>query len=384
MPPNTAKDYYSVLGVPEGAAQDDIKKAYRKLAKKYHPDANAGDPAAADRFKEVGEAYSVLSDDAKRKQYDTMRRNPFGNFGFGGPGGARPGGQRTGTHTTTGGDAGFSFEDLGDLGGLGDIFSSIFDRGGKRRQQRSGGPGARSVRGRDVEYLVEISFSVAARGGKVQLTVPMTDDCSVCNGTGAAPGARLQTCGECSGSGNVTFGQGGFAVSRPCPACLGRGQVPSERCSACNGSGQVSADRQILLTVPAGVDNGSRLRLSGQGEKGGAGAPPGDLLITFKVKPHHFFRRDALDIHCSVPINVAQATLGSRIRVRTIDDKKVALRIPPGTQSGTRFRIAGQGIEKSGRRGDQYVQVKVELPAALSEEQERLMKEFANAAELRY
>ena len=384
MPPSTAKDYYNILGVPEGAAADDIKKAYRKLAKKYHPDANSGDPTAADRFKEVGEAYSVLSDEAKRKQYDTMRKNPFGNFGFGGgaqrPGGARPGG---GTYTTTG-DTGFSFEDLGDLGGLGDIFSSIFDRGGKRKQQRAGPQGARTVRGRDVEYLVEISFNVAVRGGKVQLTVPMTDDCTVCNGTGAAPGARLQTCSECGGSGNVTFGQGGFAVSRPCPACLGRGQVPSERCSACGGSGQVSENRQIVLTVPAGVDNGSKLRLSGQGEKGGAGAPPGDLVITFKVKPHHFFRRDGLDIHCTVPINLAQATLGSKIRVRTVDDKKVALRIPQGTQSGTRFRIPGQGVEKSGRRGDQYVQVKVEMPASLSEEQERLMKEFADAAELRY
>jgi molecular chaperone DnaJ len=382
MPPTTAKDYYNVLGVPEGAAADDIKKAYRKLAKKYHPDANPNDPQASERFKEVGEAYSVLSDDAKRKQYDAMRKNPFGNFGFGG--GGRPGGARpAGTYSTTG-DTSFSFEDLGDLGGLGDIFSSIFDRGGRRKQQRAGAPGARSTRGRDVEYLVEISFNVAVRGGKVQLTVPMTDDCAVCNATGAAPGARLQTCKECGGSGNITFGQGGFAVSRPCPVCLGRGQVPSERCSACNGSGQVSENRQIVLTVPAGVDNGSKLRLSGQGEKGGAGAPPGDLIITFKVQPHHFFRRDGLDVHCTVPINMAQATLGSKIRVRTVDDRKVALRIPAGTQSNTRFRIPGQGVEKSGRRGDQYVQVKIDVPASLTPEQERLMKEFAEATELRY
>jgi molecular chaperone DnaJ len=386
MPPTTAKDYYNVLGVPEGAAAEDIKKAYRKLAKKYHPDANPNDPQAADRFKEVGEAYSVLSDDGKRKQYDAMRRNPFGNFGFGTggarPGSARPGGATTqGTYTT---GEGFSFEDLGDLGGLGDIFSSIFDRGGKRKQQRAGAPGARSARGRDVEYLVEISFDVAVRGGKVQLTVPMTDDCTVCNATGAAPGARLQTCTECGGSGNITFGQGGFAVSRPCPACLGRGQIPSERCSACNGTGQVSENRQIVLTVPAGVDTGSKLRLSGQGEKGSAGAPPGDLIITFKVRPDRFFRRDGLDIHCTVPLNVAQASLGSKIRVRTVDDRKVALRIPPGTQSGTRFRITGQGVEKSGRRGDQYVQVKVEVPGALTPDQERLMKEFADAAELKY
>jgi molecular chaperone DnaJ len=384
MPPATAKDYYQVLGVPEGAGADDIKKAYRKLAKKYHPDANPNDPQAAERFKDVGEAYSVLSDDAKRKQYDAMRKNPFASFGFG-QGGARAGTARPGGPGPTGGvggEEGFTFQDLGDLGGLGDIFSSIFDRGGKRRQR--GPAGARTARGRDVEYLVEISFTVAARGGKVQLSIPMADDCAVCNATGAAPGSKLQTCAECGGSGNVTFGQGGFAVSRPCPACLGRGQIPSAPCSACNGTGQVREQRQIVLTVPAGVDTGSKLRLSGQGEKGTAGAPPGDLLITFKVQPHHFFRRDALDIHCTVPINLAQATLGSKIRVKTVDDRKVALRVPAGTQSGTRFRIAGQGIEKSGRRGDQYVQVKIEVPGELSPEQERLMKEFAESTGLRY
>lgn len=374
MPTQTAKDYYRILGVAEGASAEEIKKAYRKLAKKYHPDANPNDPQAAERFKEVGEAYSVLSDEQRRKQYDAMRKNPFANFGFGG---TRPSGARPGTTTETS----FSFEDLGDLGGLGDIFSSIFDRGGRRRQR---GPSARSARGRDVEYVVEISFDVAVRGGKVQLSVPMADDCTVCNGTGAAPGAKLQTCPECGGSGTVTFGQGGFAVSRPCPACLGRGQVPSERCSACSGTGQIREQRQIVLTVPAGVDTGSKLRLSGQGEKGTAGAPPGDLIVTFRVQPDRFFRRDGLDIHCTVPINVVQAMLGSKIRVRTVDNKKVALRIPPGTQSGTRFRIPGQGVEKAGRRGDQYVQVKVEVPEKLTPEQQELLKQFAAAGSIPY
>jgi molecular chaperone DnaJ len=367
-------DFYQKLGVPETASGDDIKKAYRKLAKKYHPDANPNDPQAAERFKEIGEAYTVLSDETKRKQYDAMRKNPFGNFGFGG---ARPGAPSAGgTHDTR-----FSFEDLGDLGGFGDIFSSIFDRGGKRKQQRAT---TQTARGRDVEYVVEIPFSTAARGGRVQLSVPMTDDCAVCNATGAAPGSKLQPCTECGGTGTVTFGQGGFAVSRPCPACLGRGQIPSARCSACGGTGQVREQRQILLQVPAGVDTGSKLRLSGQGEKATAGSPPGDLIVTFKVQPHHFFRRDGLDVHCTVPINLAQATLGSRIRVRTVDEKKVALRIPPGTQSGTRFRIPGHGIEKAGRRGDQYVQVKVEVPEQLDEEQEKLMRAFAEAAQLRF
>jgi molecular chaperone DnaJ len=392
--PATTKDYYQLLGVADSASADEIKKAYRKLAKQYHPDANPNDPSAADRFKEVGEAYAVLSDADRRKQYDAMRRSPFGGLGgfggFGGrPGAGRPGGGPGGPGGpggtgATGGFSteGFSFEDLGDVGGLGDIFSSIFDRG-KRRQSRPGGA-SRTARGRDVEYVVEIGFTVAARGGKVQISVPMTDDCAVCNATGAAPGAKLQTCAECGGSGTVTFGQGGFAVSRPCPACLGRGQVPSARCSACGGVGQVRVERQIVLTVPAGVDTGSKLRLSGQGEKGSGGAAPGDLLITFKVQPHSFFRRDGLDIHCTVPINVAQALLGSKIRVRTVDGRKVALRVPPGTQAGTRFRIAGQGIEKAGRRGDQYVQVRLEVPESLTEDQERLAREFAEASGLRY
>src|SRR5688572_7344936 len=372
MASSTTRDYYQLLGVSESASADDIKKSYRKLAKKYHPDANPNDPQAAERFKEIGEAYSVLSDDAKRKQYDAMRKNPFAGFGgMGGPGGPRPG------H----GGTTINMEDLGDLGGLGDIFSSIFDRG--RKRQKPGG-NARATRGRDVEYVVEIKFETAARGGRITITVPMTDDCSICNGTGAAPGARMQTCSECGGTGTVTFGQGGFAVSRPCPACLGRGQIPSQRCSACGGTGQVREDRQILLSVPAGVDTGSKLRLSGQGEKGSGGTPPGDLLITFKVLPHHFFRRDGLDIHCTVPLNVAQAMLGSKIRVRTVDDKKVALKIPAGTQSGTRFRIPGQGIEKAGRHGDQYVQVKVEVPEHLTPEQEQLAREFAAATGLKH
>lgn len=380
MPATASKDYYQLLGVTETASADDIKKAYRKLAKKYHPDANPNDPQAAERFKEVGEAYAVLSDDQKRKQYDTVRKNPFASYGFNrGAGGAAGGaGSAAGAYGGSGGTQGFHFEDLGDLGGLGDIFSSIFDRSGKRKK------GGRAQRGRDVEYLVEIPFETAARGGKVGIAVAMTDDCAICGGTGAAPGSRLQPCGECKGAGTVTFGQGGFAVSRPCPACLGRGQIPSQVCSNCGGTGQTREQRQIVLTVPAGVDSGSKLRLTGQGERAAAGAPAGDLLVTFKVQPHHFFRREGLDVHCTVPINLAQATLGSRIRVRTIDDRKVALRIPPGTQAGTKFRIAGQGVEKGGRRGDQYVQVRVEVPETLSEEQQRLMREFATAGNLKY
>ncbi len=372
MPATTTKDYYQILGVPETAPQEDIKKAYRRLAKQYHPDANRNDPQAAERFKEVGEAYAVLSDEQKRKQYDQMRKlGPFATFGFGG---ARPSGGAGAEPGTR-----FTFDDLGDLGGLGDIFSSIFDRG-RRRPRRE----ADSARGRDVEYMVEIPFLTAARGGKVTITVPVTEDCATCSGSGNAPGTKPKLCPECNGKGTISFGQGGFAVSRPCPVCLGRGQVPTQPCAVCSGSGQVTEQRQIAVTVPAGVDTGSKLRLSGQGERSPGATPAGDLLVTFKVAPHHFFRRDGLDIHCTVPINVAQAALGSRIRVKTIDDKKVTLKIPPGTQSGTRFRIPGQGIEKAGRSGDQYVQVKVQVPEQLSHEQEQLMRDFARAGNLKY
>jgi len=366
------KDYYQTLGVPEKASADEIKKAYRRLAKQHHPDANPNNPKAADRFKEIGEAYSVLSDADKRKKYDQMRKmGPFTGFGLG----DRPPGPSAGSQRP--GETRFSFDDIGDIGGLGDIFGSFFDRGKRGRKKTT-------ARGRDVEYVVEIPFPVAARGGKVSISVPMTDDCPVCNGSGSAPGSRPKSCSECNGKGTISFGQGGFAVSRPCPNCLGRGQIPTKPCSRCGGSGQNTEERQILLTVPTGVDTGSKLRLSGQGEKGTAGAPAGDLIITFKVKSHPFFRRDGLDVHCTIPINVAQAMLGSKVRVKTVDGKKVTLKIPPGTQSGTRFRISGQGIEKSDRRGDQYVQVKISVPEKLSPEQEEMLREFAKTADLRY
>ncbi len=367
MAATQAKDYYRVLGVSETASADDIKKAYRRLAKQYHPDANPNNQEAAERFKEIGEAYAVLSDADKRKQYDAMRKNPFAGF-------ARPG-----TSGGTGaGPGGISFEDIGDLGGLSDIFESIFSRGRKR-----GGARTRE-RGADVEYLVEIPFKTAARGGKITITVPVTDECATCNGTGNAPGTKPQMCSECKGAGVISFGQGGFAVQRPCPACFGRGTVPTVPCAVCQGSGQVRENRQIMLTVPAGVDTGSKLRVAGQGQKGVGGAAPGDLIVNFRVTPDHFFRRDGLDVICTIPINLAQAVLGSKVRVRTIDDKKVALKIPPGTQSGTRFRIPGQGIEKAGQRGDQYVQVKIEVPEKLEGEAAELFQQFAEKAGLKY
>jgi molecular chaperone DnaJ len=362
-----AKDFYQVLGVPDTASQDDIKKAYRRLAKQYHPDANPNNTQAAERFKEISEAHSVLSDADKRKQYDAMRK--YGAFA--GAGGRRAGGAAGGGFS--GGGGGFSTDtiDFGDLGGLGDIFSSIFGRG--RREERGGDT---------LETVVEVPFRVATLGGKISITLPVTEPCPTCHGAGGAPGATFSTCPECNGRGTISFGQGGFAVQRPCPQCRGRGKIPSQPCPTCRGTGEVRTERRIQLTVPPGTEDGTRIRLRGQGGAGGPGEPAGDLLVTFQVQPDRFFKRDGLDLISEVPLNVAQAVLGTRIRVRTIDGKKVVLRIPPGTQPGRRFRIKGQGVERNGRRGDQLVSVNVTVPENLSPEQQEMMKKFAEAAKL--
>jgi molecular chaperone DnaJ len=362
-----AKDFYQVLGVPDSASQDEIKKSYRRLAKQYHPDANPSNTAAPERFKEISEAHSVLSDPEKRKQYDQMRR--LGAFD--GMARQRAGAARPGAGPGAAGPEGFEFSDFG---GLGDIFSSIFGRG--RREE--------PVRAESFEAVVEVPFRVAMLGGKVPVTLPMTEPCPTCTGSGGAPGATWSTCPECEGRGIISFGQGGFAVNRPCPQCRGRGRIPSQPCPTCRGAGEVRTERRVTITVPPGTETGSKVRLRGQGEAVRAGMPAGDLVITFQVQPDRFFRREGLDLVCEVPLNVAQAALGTRLRVRTLDGKKVMLRIPAGTQPGRKFRIKGQGVEKNGRRGDQLVQVQVTVPDALSEEQQELLKKFAEATGLPY
>jgi molecular chaperone DnaJ len=373
------KDFYATLGVSSSASQDEIKKAYRKLAKKYHPDANASDAKAAERFKEISEANNVLSDPAKRKQYDEMRRlgafdGAFGGFG-GGARSARGAGAR-------GGAQGINFEefDIGGLGGLGDLFSSMFGGGEARQSSRPRGP----EKGQTVEANLDIPFRTAARGGKVPIELEVSEECSTCHGTGAAPGTQLKICPECNGRGVISFGQGGFAVNRPCPVCLGKGQIPTEPCPTCRGSGEVRIRRKVLVNVPPGVDTGSKIRLKGQGGKGASNGPSGDLVITFNVLPDKFYRRDGLDVIATVPLNIPQATLGTKISVRTLDGKKVAIKIPPGTPSGKRFRVRGQGIQKGEKKGDLIVEVAIQVPEKLSEEQERMMKEFAESGGLKY
>lgn len=377
------KDFYQILGVAEKASADDIKKSYRKLAKQHHPDANPDRPQAAERFKEISEAYSVLSDAEKRKQYDQMRRlGAFGGFGGGGgPGPSRgPGGAPGGGPTSQT----INFEDLRDFGGLGDLFSSLFDRG---RRGGAGAPGGRPggpERGESIEYVVEIPFEAAGAGEKISIEVPVTEECATCHGNGAAPGSKTHKCSECGGSGTIAFGQGGFQVKRPCPACLGRGEVPDQACPSCQGTGMLRQTRALQVAVPKGIETGQKVRIPGKGERGRDGGQPGDLMLSFKVKPHKFFHREGLDINVMVPINVVQATLGSKIRVRTVSGKKVVLTIPPGTQNGTRFRIRGQGIEKAGRIGDQYVEVKVEIPEKLSDEEQKALEDFAAASGLKH
>jgi molecular chaperone DnaJ len=380
MAPN--KDFYAVLGVPSSATADEIKKQYRRLAKQYHPDTNKGDPKAADRFKEISEAYTVLGDAEKRKQYDDMRRlGAFGGFASGRPGGARPGpGGYPGGAPGAGGGQSFDFTDfdIGGLGGLGDLFSSMF--GGQGGTRRPRGP----EQGQSVEMSLEIPFRVAATGGKVPVELEVTEECASCNGSGGAPGATIRACPECGGRGTVTFGQGGFAVSRPCPMCLGRGSVPSERCPSCNGAGQTRNRKKVLITVPEGTDTGSKIRLKGQGGRGQNGGPAGDLVISFQVQADRFYKREGLDIVATVPINIAQATLGSKVAVKTIDGKKVTVKIPPGTAAGKRFRVRGQGIARGEHRGDLIVEVTITVPDQLTEEQEKMMKEFAEAGGMKY
>ena len=370
------KDFYIVLGVSASATQDEIKKQYRRMAKEHHPDSNKSDPKSAERFKDISEAYQVLGDLKKRKQYDEMRRlGAFDNYSPRSPrGGGRPGGTQQ-----QGGPGSSQYDfDVGGISGLGDLFSSMF--GGGQRTQRPAGPEA----GQSVELTLEVPFRVAAIGGKEPIDLEVNEECATCNGSGAAKGAKIQTCPECQGRGTISFGQGGFAVNRPCPMCLGKGTVPSAKCPVCHGAGEQRSRKKIIITIPSGVDTGSKIRLKGQGGRGQRGGPAGDIVITFQVKPDDDWSREGLDLVTQVPVNIAQATLGSKVSVSTLNDKTVSIKIPAGTPGGKRFRVRGQGISKDGKQGDLLVEVRVEVPEKLTAEQEKLMKQFAEAGGLEY
>ena len=355
------RDYYEVLGVSKDADAKEIKKAYRKLAMKYHPDKNPGDKEAEEKFKEINEAYEVLSDETKRRNYDQFGHEGVNGQGFGGAGGF--GGQGFG-----------GFDDI-----FGDIFGDMFGGGfsGGSRQRRRG-----PERGADIKQRVNISFEEAAFGKKVQVKINRSEECDQCHGSGAKPGTSKNTCPTCHGSGQVQSVQrtpfGNIASTRTCSTCNGEGEVIDSPCSKCHGKGSIRKTKTIEVDIPAGIDNGQMIKLGGQGELGTRGGPRGDLYIEVNVQSHPLFTRDGYDVYLEMPITFAQATLGDKIQVPTLDGK-VEYEVPEGTQTGTVFRLKGKGIPKlkSNVRGDQYVKVTVEIPKKLNEKQKELVREFA-------
>ena len=344
------QDYYAILGVSRTAGDDEIKKAYRKMAMKYHPDRNPGDAAAEEKFKEVQKAYEILSDAQKRAAYDQYGHAAFeqGGFGAGGFGGAQ----------------GFDFSD---------IFSQMFGgaAGGGRQQNHQGA---------DLQYNIEITLEEAATGVRKQITIPTYEECGTCHGSGAKAGTKATTCRTCHGSGVVHVRQAIFQIQQTCPACGGSGKEIKDPCPQCHGEGRVKAAKTVEVNIPAGIDDGQRIRLSGEGEPGIHGAPPGDLYIHVSVKAHKIFQRDPevpTDLHCELPISITTAALGGEVEVPTLDGK-VKLSIPAGTQNGKRMRVKGKGVKsvRSSLVGDLYCHIVVETPVNLTERQKELLAEF--------
>ena len=346
------RDYYEVLGVPKNASDEDIKKAYRKLAMKHHPDRNQGDAEAEVKFKEAKEAYEMLSDAEKRGAYDQ-----YGHAGVdpnmrGGPGGAQ-------------GFGGFA-------DAFGDIFGDIF--GQARRQQ---GGGRQVYRGNDLSYAMEVTLEEAAEGKEAQIRIPSWDECDTCHGTGAKPGTSAKTCNTCQGSGSVQMRQGFFSVQQTCPHCRGSGKIIPDPCTTCHGQGKVKQQKTLEVKIPAGIDSGMRIRSTGNGEPGTNGGPAGDLYIEIRIKKHDIFERDGDDLHCAVPISFTTAALGGEIHVPTLQGE-AAIDLPEGTQTGKQFRLRGKGIKgvRSSFPGDLYCHITVETPVKLTEHQRKLLKEL--------
>ena len=338
------RDYYEVLGVARDAGADDLKKAYRRCAMKYHPDRNPGDHAAEASFKECKEAYEVLADANRRRMYDQHGHAAF-EHGMGGAG------------------AGAGYADMGDI--FGDIFGNIFGGGA------GGGRGPR--RGADIGYVMELSLEEAVRGIEKQVEIPTLDECETCDGSGSADG-KLDTCQTCNGRGQVRFQRGIFSMQQGCPHCGGRGQTITNPCGDCRGQGRIEEVKTLSVKIPAGVDNGDRIRLAGEGEAGPGGTPPGDLYVDIRVREHEIFQRDGDDLHCDVPIRLGQAALGDTIRVPTLGGD-LELRIPAETQTGKVFRLRDKGVQsvRSRRPGDLYCKVVVETPVNLTGEQRELL-----------
>lgn len=357
MSPLAKRDYYEVLEVPRGASEADIKKAFRTLARKYHPDANRDDPGAAEKFKEVNEAYQVLSDAEKRARYDQ-----FGHAAeqMGGAGGNPFGG-------------GFG---QGDFQGFGDIFDMFFGGGGRQRNSR--GP----VRGADLEYNLELSLEEAAFGIKKELRIPRTEDCETCNGSGARPGTQPVTCSKCRGTGQIQVAQntvfGRFVNVTTCDRCQGEGKIVESPCATCRGRGRVQKAHTVEVNVPGGVDTGQRLRMPGYGESGEKGGPPGDLYIVMRVRPDRRFKRENDDLISEAEVSFVQAALGTEVEVPTLDGPEV-VKVPEGTQHGDTIRLKGKGVKhlRGSGRGDQHVVVSVKTPTRLSERERELLREFA-------
>ena len=350
------RDYYEVLGVAKNASEDDIKKAYRKLAMKYHPDRNQGDEAkkAEERFKEAKEAYEMLSDAQKRSAYDQ-----FGHAGVDpNMGGFRPGG----------GAEGFG----GFAEAFGDIFGDIFSGGARR-----GAGGQQVYRGADLSYAMEITLEEAARGKDAQIRIPSWETCETCHGTGARPGTSPKVCSTCNGAGTVHMRQGFFSIQQACPHCHGTGKVIPDPCTTCHGQGKIKRTKTLEVKIPAGINEGMRIRSAGNGEPGTNGGPPGDLYIEIRLKQHEIFERDGDDLHCTVPVSLTTAALGGAVEVPTLDGN-AEIDLPEGTQHGKTFRLRGKGIKgvRSSYPGDLYCHVAVETPVKLTEHQRKLLHEL--------
>ncbi|MEM7566544.1 MAG: molecular chaperone DnaJ [Pseudomonadota bacterium] len=356
-------DYYATLGVAKTASEKELKAAFRKLAMKHHPDKNPGDAAAEAKFKEAGEAYDVLRDAQKRAAYDRFGHAAFAN-GSAGPGG--PGG-------------GFG-QDFG--ASMSDIFEEVFGFAGGARGRTGGRARTRTPRGQDLRYDMEITLEDAYHGKEAEIDVPSAVSCETCSGSGAKPGTSTKTCDTCGGIGQVRAQQGFFSIQRTCPTCSGTGEIIETPCEVCNGQGRVMKERTLQINVPAGVEDGTRIRLTGEGEAGPNGSQPGDLYIFLSVKPHEVFQRDGADLFCRVPVSMATAALGGQLEVPTLDGGRTRIRIPEGTQTGRQFRLRGKGmpILRSSQGGDMFIQVAVETPTKLTRRQRELLEEFEAAS----